>query len=387
MTEEKRFEVKEELEEWLKSRGVDEDDASEAAQTLFAKGANKSTKLIGISSDQLERLGVPTLTSVELSIKLKEDQQQWVSQEAKLGLELMAQDYLTKKKTIALSDATDSAKNELLDMLHLPEKGVLWPNRPAVVLLPIDGFSWLNSSEDSAENRTACIAHLNEFLQLPKDYSLADVQPNRKLLTVELFKEMSQNQKIRGTTNVVIAKSEHILNRAVRNNIEALIELKKSKNLKSKDHTAQTADRHFAASYLNPKHAVVSVLTDLNNSWTLFWFAKEKDCADVALYTLHLENERAAGLAKYMLDSLYDTTSCREMFPITFVNRVSFETIIDSIGRGNNKRARRDFDDTGGDDGSSLPNPDSKPLSSLRGADRDCCASSGSGGGTAHQNN
>ena len=274
----------------------------------------------------------------------------------------MAQDYLTKKRTIVLSDATGSTKNELLDMLHLPEKGVSWPNRPAAVSrLQVDGFSWLNSNEDSDENRSAYVAHLNKFLQLPKDYSLADAQPNRTLLTVELLKEMSENRKIRGTTDVVIAKSKHVQNGAVRNNIEALIELKTPKNLKSKDHTAQTVGEHFAASYLNPKHAVVSVMTDLNDSWTFFWFAKEGDCADVALYTLRLENEGAAGLAKYMLDSLYDTTSRRETLPIAFVDRVSFEAIMDSIVKDNNKRARRDFDDTGGGAGSSSPDQDSKP--------------------------
>lgn len=71
--EEKRFNNKHELENWLKSRGVDKDDAVEAAETLFkeGKGVKKSTQLLNIRSDQLERLGVSTLLSVELSNKLE----------------------------------------------------------------------------------------------------------------------------------------------------------------------------------------------------------------------------------------------------------------------------------------------------------------------------
>ena len=66
------FSNKDELENCLKHRGVMADGAGQAAEILFAKGANISSRLMGISSDQLERLGVPTLLSVELMNKLKE---------------------------------------------------------------------------------------------------------------------------------------------------------------------------------------------------------------------------------------------------------------------------------------------------------------------------
>lgn len=45
------------------------------------------------------------------------------SEKGLAGLELMAEDYVAKKRTIVLSEATRSAKNDLMDMLHLPEKG------------------------------------------------------------------------------------------------------------------------------------------------------------------------------------------------------------------------------------------------------------------------
>ena len=74
--QEKKFSSEEELENWLKHRGIVEgNDAREVAKILFARGANKSTRLIGIRSDQLERLGVPTLLSIELMNKLEDPEQ------------------------------------------------------------------------------------------------------------------------------------------------------------------------------------------------------------------------------------------------------------------------------------------------------------------------
>jgi hypothetical protein len=75
---EEKFQDAAALEAWLKRKGVDEDDVAQAAETLFTvkegKGVKKSTQLLNISSDQLERLGVSILLSVELSNKLKEPQ-------------------------------------------------------------------------------------------------------------------------------------------------------------------------------------------------------------------------------------------------------------------------------------------------------------------------
>ena len=318
---------------------------------------------------------------------LQRAQSQGLSEETIAGLELLTKEFIRKKRTIVLSLATGTAKMELLDALALAEKGASWPNRPAA-LQQARGFSWLKGGEDTEENRTAYMAHLNAALQLPKDYSLADVQADRDLLSVELFRGTEASRKISGTTDVVIAKSQHTQNKAIRNNIEALLELKTPKNLKSMDHTPQTVAEHFAASFLNPKHAVVSVLTDLINSWTFFWFAKEEDCA--ALYRLCLEDEEAAGLAKYMLESLADA-SRRDTLPITFVDRLSLEAVIQSTVKDSNKRSRRVFDGSGGGAGSSSPDEESKPSGvgdwhPNSGPYPDAALSSGSGA-TAHQSN
>ena len=249
--------------------------------------------------------------------------------EAVDGLIALAHDHIAKKRTIVLSEATSSAKDGLLDMLKVPETGASWPKKP-VILGEFPGFEWLTSNEDSPENRTAYMLHLTTHVRLPADYLMGDVQPKRTLLNVEL-KGIEESQSIKGTTDVVIAESKNIQNDAVRNSVEALLELKKPKNLQNKDHNPQTICEHLAASYLNCNHGVVSVLTDLNRSWTFYWYAENKGGSGVALYKLKLEDEEEpARLAKYILESL-NNESRRETLPTTFVDRLSFQAVADKI--------------------------------------------------------
>ena len=70
--ENKRFGNASDLKTWLQGRGLDEDDADEAAEKLFTRKFNKTSKLFGISSEQLNAEGLPTHIAVELSNKLKQ---------------------------------------------------------------------------------------------------------------------------------------------------------------------------------------------------------------------------------------------------------------------------------------------------------------------------
>jgi hypothetical protein len=200
--------------------------------------------------------------------------------------------------------------------------------------------------------------YLRNMLLIPVQYDLADAQPDRQLLSVELFRDMEESRKISGTTDVAIAKSEHVRNDAVRNNIEALIELKTPKNMKKQDHSPQTIGEHFAASYLNPKHAVVSVLTDLNTKWIFFWFAAGEDDSEMSLFKLVLEGDEAAADAKYLLDSLHGNPVKTDTLPTTFEKRQPLQAVLDCLLK--RKRAKIELV---GDNGHS-PNQDPKPSSS-----------------------
>jgi hypothetical protein len=203
------------------------------------------------------------------------------------------------------------------------------------------------------------MAHLKNHVRLPANYSFMDVQPKRGLLNAEI-KGTEGKRRISGTTDVVISETKHVTNDAVRHSVEALFELKKPKNMQQKDHNPQTICEHLAASYLNRNHGLVSVLTDLNRSWIFYWFAENKRGSGVALHKLKLQEvEGAAELAKYILESLNDD-SRRETLPTTFVDRLSFDAIMDGITQDHDhKRARRDAD--GGSGGSSYQTQDRKP--------------------------
>ena len=221
----------------------------------------------------------------------------------------------------------------------------------------LNGFLWREGDEDSEKNRLAYMDYLRNMLQIPEDYSLADVQPDKQLLSVELFREMTESRKVSGTTDVAIAKSRHVQNNVVRNNIEALLELKAPKNMRQKDHSPQTICEHFAASYLNPNHAVVSVLTDLNATWIFFWYAIGEDDSTMSLYRLVLHGDKAAGEGKYLLDSLHDN-SVGETLPTTFAERQPLQAVLDDLIR--QKRAQKDLDG----DNDHNRNQDSRPSSS-----------------------
>ena len=187
------------------------------------------------------------------------------------------------------------------------------------------------------------MAYLKRMLQLPPEYALADVQPKRDLLNVQ---ELAGIVGLRGSTDFVITKVESVDNDTLRNNMEAILDVKKPSHLLQMDHTPQVICEHFAASYLNPKHPLVSVLTDLNENWIFFWFAFENtddsDDSGMALYKLRLCGKEAATEAKFLLDNLFDNAS---LVPNTFAKRQPFQAILKCITR--QRKRQRDFD---GDD-------------------------------------
>eukprot|EP00977_Amphora_coffeiformis_P024278 scaffold15309_cov198-Amphora_coffeaeformis.AAC.7 len=64
------------------------------------------------------------------------------SDSALAALHEMAKNYVTRKRTIRLSDATQEAKASLMDMMSLPEKGASWQKKTQVctTLMNLGGF-------------------------------------------------------------------------------------------------------------------------------------------------------------------------------------------------------------------------------------------------------
>jgi len=275
----------------------------------------------------------------------------------------MAQNALARNATISISNATTANTTSLLETMGLSMKGATWKSKPP--LEPVCGFVWPEGDEDSVGSRRAYMRYLKTTLQVPQNYALADVQEQRNLLNLDGDQSIAINFKFKGTTDVIIARSEHVENRAIKNNIEALLELKKQTQISKKDHTPQTICEHFAASYLNPKLPVVSVLTDLNEKWTFFWFACDGDATDddpdLVLYKLCLGGKKAVANAKYLLNSLFGTT-VDDNLPNTFAKRQPYQAIHDFLTRRRKRPREFDGDYSNSQDRNSKPPP--------RGADR-----------------
>jgi hypothetical protein len=94
----------------------------------------------------------------------------------------------------------------------------------------------------------------------------------------------------------VIAESRNINNDAVRHSVEALLELKKAQEL-AKQGSQSTDDLRALGGVLSPNHGVVSVLTDLNRSWTFYWYAKPKtkEAQEGSLQAQTRERRRTGG--------------------------------------------------------------------------------------------
>lgn len=237
----------------------------------------------------------------------------------------MAGDYRHKNASISLSNATSAKKDELLQLLRLQEKGASWDKKPKDSDLPdYTSHEWLAGDEDSKDNREAYIEYLKSHVTLPKNYSLMDVHLKKNLFNTILA---NTGKRISGTTDVVIAKSTDIDNDAVRHGVEALLELKKPEKLRQTEHCSQAIVEHLAASYLNYKVGVVSFLTNLADSWTVFWFGWNEDVTGIVLYKLQLVGADAGPLALYILNNLKNP-SVRELLPTTLSDRLSFNDLL-----------------------------------------------------------
>jgi hypothetical protein len=130
---------------------------------------------------------------------------------------------------------------------------------------------------------------------VPTDYLMGMLEKGLWMLNYRIW----GNWSIKGTTDVVIAESK-THNDAVRH-CWSLPE-KSPRTCKTRITTTDDL-RTLGVLSKSCNHGVVSVLTDLNRSWTFYWYAKKnKGGSGVALYKLKLENEgEPARLAKYIL--------------------------------------------------------------------------------------
>ena len=211
---------------------------------------------------------------------------------------------------------TESQNDVLQQGLRLSIDGAIWNSKPhdrdlVDSILPFEWLKEVNGKfvdEDHQTNRLAYMKHLEDQLHLPDGCSWYDAQPIRDLLNVDVEDEKSGFKKtLKGTTNAVVAKNQHVRNDAVRNHVAVQLELKRLDN--KGNHEPQVCLEHIVASVLNPSVPVLTGLSDLNQRWTFDWFGSSDDAdVGVAIKKLKLEKDPEKGkLAKYLLESFAES--------------------------------------------------------------------------------
>jgi len=196
-------------------------------------------------------------------------------------------------------------------------EGAKWDTAATLkaTLPAVESFKWGPEKENDIENRKRYMAHLKELFHFA-EHDMVDGEQYPDLLSVPALIE---GVRIAGNIDVPIASTVHVQNQALKQNIVAQIELKKSKNKENPE--KQVVSQHLCASVLNPDVGVLTLMTDLNDRWHFYWFASSRPI----LYKLVTAPNAAAHLFTHMFD--------REIgpeFPTDFLLRGSWNQVLRS---------------------------------------------------------
>lgn len=247
----------------------------------------------------------------------------------------------------SLPPTTMSAIDDLTKIFGLPVEHRNMEHPPGI--LGDRGFQWRNHNNITHDHRYAYTTYLQRVVGAPNNHVVADVESPRSLLAVGPIEEAEAMLHLDGTTDVVIANlsGECLSYAAIRNNTEVyfVVGLPRD-NFPTLDQQAQAASKHIAASYHNPGHPVVTVLTDLQNAWMFYWFAGSGD--GVALYSLRVTHGL---LARRLLGQiyLYQNHPLDHLLQTTFENRLSYHTTMEIVSRNAQKRLASDGSSFSGD--------------------------------------
>jgi hypothetical protein len=182
-------------------------------------------------------------------------------------------------------------------------------------------FQWrLELTDNHEENRNLYMSYLREILTWPEGHDLVDCNLSghgyANLLNTQTF---DNKHSSKGNIDVVVVEKADAENHAIKQNIKAGIELKKTNN--HGDHELQVVVQHLVSSSLNPTVGVLTIMTDLQERWYFYWFA----AAGKQLYKLNTTGPFAAFLLKHMFDDPR-TADASLILPVDFLNRGTWNT-------------------------------------------------------------
>jgi hypothetical protein len=219
--------------------------------------------------------------------------------------------------TIRLSKAQRTAYDKTIAKVGIHSDAPEWDTKPTdleSIASGVPAFSWLDSKEDSAENRKNYMSHLNDSKNIifPPNSKLFDATSFSDFLSADM---VDFGVRIRGNIDVVLAAERHASVSTTRNNMWACIELKKDENNSHEGIERQVILQHLAASFLNENTGILTIMTDLCRRWHFYWFSDQKNA--LMKYEAISKGE-AYYLTRHMLET--DNTST----PQDFLNRASW---------------------------------------------------------------
>jgi hypothetical protein len=233
------------------------------------------------------------------------------------------QDKLTMR-SIAISSINEDEYENVLKFLQIRMEAAKWECMPAVTEdADNQGFDWLSSIESSEGNRKAYMDHMKK-LPWPEGYNVMDVAYN-KMLSCKFA-----NLSFKGSIDVVLATTWNVKEKTVKGNILLGVELKKP--LKSeKPESAywnQVVVQHICASFCNPDTGMLTLLTDLNEYWSFFWFGTTNSIFKISA---------SKALAMFLLNNMFNA-NVEGQCPTGFHSRLSWNEIFPSHQRNATER-------------------------------------------------
>jgi hypothetical protein len=226
-----------------------------------------------------------------------------------------------EQETMALSDIKEKTYNSMVSWNGLKIKGGIWKMKPSLGNNNLPEFQWrLELTDNHEENRNLYMSYLREILTWPEGHDLVDCNLSghgyANLLNTQTF---DNKHSSKGNIDVVVVEKADAENHAIKQNIKAGIELKKTNN--HGDHELQVVVQHLVSSSLNPRVGVLTIMTDLKERWHFYWFA----ALGKQLYKLNTTGPFAAFLLEHMFDDPR-TADASLMLPVDFLNRGTWNT-------------------------------------------------------------
>jgi len=303
----------EKINEFLKTPTISDADKAYYRQVeshLWQKESQLRQKKSQLRQEELlliERTPMPSISEMSQEFK-----------QIKSQIESFLQQEKHEEDTVGFSTVNSKQYENILAKLTIEVVAPDWKDKPNLDDSYEETFEWGAGKEDSELNRKKYMAYLNK-LGFPQSVKLFEGSAVKDLLNTQLS---SAGLRVRGNIDVVVLDKKNQDIYTAKHNILMGIELKKVESTKDGMIEKQVVLQHLAASKLNYKTGVLTLMTDLAGLWHFCWFQERTK----NLMRYKATRSEAVYLIKHFLD---DPTKGRSV-PESFLRRASWDSIRNS---------------------------------------------------------